>query len=309
MKLGIQSAPIVFDFGREEGYKMISKAGFEAIDWNIDTLWNYSKVRNGDLSDGTILAGSIENAWEAIRPEYEIIRKNGLIVSQAHAPFPPYIPQKPELLDYAIPVYENCIRLCQKMGCKNLIIHGVSPQDCGNDAHKTRELNIKLYGSLTSVLVQTDVTVCLENIPSERNLYSVWREGACANPYDAADYIDTLNKAAGKECFGLCMDTGHINILGKTVSSFAQILGKRIKALHTHDNDGVHDLHLMPYSGTADWRDFYIALRNIGYTGDLCFETAGQLSMNRVDAEVVQVFLKAICETGQFFRKQIEKNA
>ena len=53
--------------------------------------------------------------------------------------------------------------------------------------------------------------------------------------------IDRYNSIAGKECFGLCLDMGHLNLLNLDMSWYIPILGKRITALHVHDNDGMVD--------------------------------------------------------------------
>ena len=42
--------------------------------------------------------------------EVAILKKNGLVLSQAHAPFPAYVHTCPQMLDYAIEVYKKCNR-------------------------------------------------------------------------------------------------------------------------------------------------------------------------------------------------------
>ncbi len=306
MKLCVQSGTVVYDFGFEKGYEMFAQAGFEAIDWNIDNGWNSKAIRAGDTTQECIFDKPIEEVIAYYAEEAELIKKNGMIISQAHAPFPAYIPGKPHVLDYAIEVYKQCIRLCAHYGCKNLVVHGISltPGDKENTPASIDALNMKLYESLIPTLLEVKtVTVCLENLFSGNGRH--FMEGTCSDPHQAVAYIDALNEKAGAEVFGFCLDTGHINLLQKDMRTYIPVLGKRIKALHIHDNDGLSDAHLAPYTGTINWKAFYSALREIGYEGDLDFETFAQTRASRLDAELVPSYLKLINDCGQLFRKKI----
>ena len=125
MLLTIQTGDVVDELGFEAGYKALREAGFEAIDWNIDHAWNQAKIRKGELN-GCIFEKSPEEVLAHYAEELDIIRKNGFVISQAHAPFPAHMKGVPELETYAVEIYKGCIRLCDAVGCKNLIIHGIS---------------------------------------------------------------------------------------------------------------------------------------------------------------------------------------
>lgn len=307
MKLCVQSGSIVFDHGYEKGYAMFREAGFEAIDWNIDVHWDAKAIRAGKVPTGSIFEKPVEDIIAYFADEVAILRKNGLVLSQAHAPFPAYVAGQPQVLDYAIEVYKKCIELCAYYDCRNLIVHGISltSGDANNTPADIDALNMKLYESLIPTLqkVGGKVVVCLENLFSGKgkNFY----EGTCSDPHQAVAYIDALNAKAGMEVFGFCLDTGHINLLQKDFRTYIPILGKRIKALHIHDNDGYADAHLAPYTGSIEWKYFYTALREIGYDGDLDFETFAQTRRERLEAELVPSYLRLIAEIGAFFRKKI----
>lgn len=249
----------------------------------------------------------MDKVEEYFSAEYAELRKNGLEVTQAHAPFPAYVAGKPESLDYMIEVYKKCILFCDRVGCKNLVIHGITltRKDRGNTPATIKALNDRLYTSLIPVLVNTNVTVCLENLFSGAGGII---SGVCSDPYEAVDMIDRYNAIAGKECFGLCLDTGHLNLLKLDVRWYIPILGKRIKALHIHDNDGVTDQHKAPYTGTIVWKDFYNGLREIGFDGDLSFETFHQTSIGEMDEELVAPWLSLIFRIGEHFRNKIQEN-
>lgn len=307
MKVCIQTGDVVDRLGLEKGYSAIKNAGFEAIDWNLDHAWKGSDIYKGEYLGKCIFEKELESVIEHYSDELEIIKKNNLIISQAHAPFPCYIKENPEFLDYAIEIYKRNIEYCDYIGCKKLVIHGISYDlnDSVNTPVTIEELNIKLYSSLIPTLLNTNVTVCLENIFTHHK--GVNYQGVCADPKEASELVDKLNEMAGKEVFGFCLDIGHANLLHRDLKICISQLGKRLKALHIHDNDGKDDLHLAPLTGTVDWQRFCSALKEIGYDGDLDFETFSQI--NRAldcNEELLYVWLKLIYETGNCFRNMIK---
>ncbi len=307
MKISVQTGGIVPDCGdMEKGYRWIREAGFQALDWNIDKAWNSAKVAKKQL-EHCIFEDSLEEIQNYYAEELAIIRKNGLELFQAHAPAPAYVKDFPEFNDYAIRIYQQCIRFCGSIGLRRLVIHGISlmVDDKTQTPESIREMNLHLFESLIPTLLETDVVVCLENLPAG-NYQGHIMEGICSEPEEAIWYIDHLNEKAGKECFGLCLDTGHLNLLGKNQAVYIHKLGKRIKALHLHDNRGALDDHLMPYTGNIIWKDVIGALRDVGYEGTLNFETFKQVRPPKVDEQAVPILLRTICEIGEMFRGWME---
>ena len=306
MKISVQTGDIVDRLGAEKGYALIKKAGFDAIDWNLDHAWNSSDLRKGTYKGKCIFEKSLPEVTEHYSDEIAIIRANGLEIPQAHAPFPCMIKEKPETLDYAAEVYKRNIEFCDSVGCKNLVIHGFSYSlsDSINTPETVYQYNRKLYTSLIPVLLKSNVTVCLENLFSGHN--GVNYQGHCSNAAEGAAFIDGLNEEAGKEVFGLCLDTGHANLLRHDLRLFISTYGKRIKALHIHDNNGSSDNHRAPLTGTVDWNHFCLALKDAGYKGDLSFETFAQTNaVLDYDEDMLLPWLKLIYATGVSFRKKI----
>ncbi len=309
MKISMMSAPIIRDFGPEIGYRMIREAGFEAIDWNIDALLPGAVLKTAtQLKDLCIFERPTAEILAALESELKEIRKNGLVITQAHAPFPPDFPNIPcrdGVVEYLIGIYGRLIEVCDAVGCSNLVIHGFSKTvvNTRDSFEEIRNKNWLLYESLIPTLQRTSVTVCLENLFT-KNVVDYF-QGCCADPHEAVEYIDTLNEKAGKECFGLCLDTGHLHLLRTRFGTYVPTLGKRIKALHIHDNDALSDKHMTPYSGTVVWEEFIDAMREIGYDHDLSFESDAQVKRSRVGGALVPVFLRTIYEIGDDFRHRI----
>lgn len=300
MNITIQTGGLLPYWGPKDTFRMIREAGFDGIDWGIDEAWDRTVIQQGRFTP-CVFEGTLEEIRAFYREQLEEIERNGLAISQAHAPFPPYVKGFPELTDYAIGIYQQCIRFCASLGIPRLVIHGVSRalDDPGQTSESVALLNLHLYRSLIPVLRECEVTVCMENLFTRYGRQII--EGACSDPRETRDFIDRLNDEAGRACFAFCVDTGHLNILGKNQGEYIRAMGHRVKAVHFHDNWGDDDRHLAPYAGNVRWRDVIESLREIGYRENLNFETHQQVALSRVDREMVPVWLRAIYETGRVF--------
>jgi len=137
-------------------------------------------------------------------------------------------------------------------------------------------------------------------------------EGPCCNAKLAAERIDMLNEKHGAELFGFCFDTGHAKLVNLDIESFVTTLGSRLKVLHIHDNDGIGDLHQMPFCFTKtrenkpsmDWEGFYRGLAEINFDGVLSFETAPVLKS--FPPELKDDALQMIAKIGKYMAEQVE---
>ena len=305
MKICIQTGGIVDELGFEAGYAALAKAGFEAIDWTLDNSVSMKNINDGKIEGNCIFLEDIDKVMAHYEEELSYIRKYGFEISQAHAPFPCHVPGKPFVLDQMIEIYKKMIIFCDRIGCKNLIIHGYTftKASVNETAEGMDSVNDKLYTSLIPTLRECDVTICLEN------LFSGWGSsliaGVCGDPREAVEMIDVYNRLAGKECFGFCLDTGHMNLLKYDARRFVPVLGSRLKALHIHDNSGTIDEHKAPFTGIIDWNVFCRELRAAGYAGDLSFETFNQVRPSVVGRDLTQPWLDLIAAIGRSFRDRI----
>ncbi len=309
MLISIQTGGIIEKFSPDKCYDFIKNAGFEAIDWNgVEHACPRNVILDDELRKSCIFRRPIDEVMEYFKEELDAIYSRGLKITQAHAPFPSYVAGRPEILDDMIEINKKVIEVCDRVGCKRLVIHGISlaAADTENTPETVKALNYRLYESLIPTLLKCDVTVCLENLFSASGGPVI--EGTCTDPYEAVKYIDDLNALPGREVFGFSLDTGNIRLLKKDFRSYIPVLGKRIKCLHIHDNDGATDAHLAPMAGNIFWNHFLDALNGIGYDGDLNFEVFMQsLAALKVNEDMLGVVLRYVCEIGKNFRNQIEK--
>ena len=172
------------------------------------------------------------------------------------------------------------------------------------------EINLEMYRRLIPSAKKYGVKICLENVFTLFNGRIV--ESVCTHADDVCYLIDTLNAEAGEEVFGFCYDVGHANITGKVHRDYLNALGKRLTVLHIHDNDGIGDKHLIPYTQTVDlwgdklgtdWEGFLAGLRDIGYEGALSFETFR--ASKHFPKEVWGEMLSLVSALGRYFRGRI----
>jgi len=303
MKICIQTGNLFDRFGIERACGMIAEAGFEGVDLNLDKSISPADIRGGNYKGNCVFEKSPQEAADAWEPVWRALKKEGLEVCQAHSIYPSYVPGRPEVLEWTSRMHAAAVEYAEYTGCRFLVVHGigVSPRDSSITQEKADELNMRLYGSLTGALKGKKLTVCHENLFTGSGPYF---QGACADPHRAAAYIDELNRQAGREAFGLCVDTGHLNLLGIDFRTYAPVAGKRIRALHINDNLGNGDSHRIPFAGSFNWRSFLELLKETGYSGDLSFETFAQTDAAcACDERLVLPTLRLIAETGRIFRE------
>ena len=302
IKIGVQTSGIRTDLNMDETYRIISEAGFDAADANIDDLFPDSDVRSKKLS--AAFAGSDRDCLTYVKPWRDAALKYHIDNYQAHAPFPSILYGEEEFSDVMIEVLKKAIVCADYIGCRNLIVH---PFHYSGDKRlmpeEEWEINIDRYTRLIPRAKEYGVTICLENMFT--HYHGKTYAGCCGTPDEACACVDELNRIAGAPCFGFCLDTGHLILSGQEILRSMRRLGKRIRAFHVHDNDGVSDQHIAPYLGVMDWNRFSEGLADIEFDGTMCFETFR--SCLNVDPGLRPIMLRYICQTGRIFAEKAEK--
>ena len=114
MKISIHTQPLVMQYGTKQTYKWIREAGFEAVDWALEQAWNSRVVLASNVyKDLSIFEKEPEEIMAHYAQELSHIRANGLTITQAHAPDPPFGgPNGYAHLEYAISIYRKMIPFC-----------------------------------------------------------------------------------------------------------------------------------------------------------------------------------------------------
>lgn len=96
------------------------------------------------------------------------------------------------------------------------------------------EVGLSRYDRIAECAAKNGFVLALEN--------SVFLEHLYATMAHLKDYPS----------IGFTYDSGHRNAFARDYDLLADF-GDRLTVTHIADNDGVHDLHLMPLDGSADW--------------------------------------------------------
>lgn len=284
----------------EEVFKCFGENGLNSIDFGLDNFYPAWQVARGNRD--TILEKSMEEIEAFFRPHKEAAAKYGVAFHQLHAPFPSYFDDDPEMTDHIREIIIKTIRLCKYFDSPYIVVHPMMKKyDDRVDADEEWDMNIKFYSSLIQEARKANTVICLENMFAWRN--GKGYEGCCADPNEAAAYVDELNTIAGEKRFAFCYDTGHGFLTGHDVYNDLVRLGDCVEVLHIHDNDGVNDKHIPAYMGSLDWKRFVMGLKAIGFRGAISFEAS---TVNRMfPKEVRPEAYRLIAATGRYFAEQI----
>ncbi len=298
--VSIQLGGLVERFGLDAAYRLIREAGFDGVDVNPLFILTGPEIKAYKRSP--ILDLDATEILAHFRPFRDAAAKYGLINLQAHAPYPSCMAGDSAYSEYLLQGLEKIIGGCAYMGCHRLVIHPFFyPYELQLTPEEEWELNLKSYARLIPFARRHGVTLCLENMFTRhgKKLYSA----CCSDISFACRLIDELNRQAGERLFGFCLDTGHLLLLGLDVRQVMRQLGDRLEAFHIHDNDGVNDQHMAPYTGILDWERFTDGLRELHFSKPINFETHG-VADRFVEAALVPDALRLLSQTGRVFLKK-----
>lgn len=301
MKLCIQLSPLCDFLGIDESFAYMHECGVDQVDFGFGRWISGEQIRSGEHA---MMDEPFEVMKKLVDPYLEAAKKHGVAIGQTHAPFPCWLPDY-DILERMTEVTKMAIKLTGYMGCRYCVVHPLHPTKAKERLSPKAEweLNKKYYTDLIPTLKECGVICCTENMfhANEERMYLA---SACSEFDVAARWVDDLNAIAGEELFGFCFDVGHVNITRGNMYNALVTMGKRIKVLHVHDNEGVVDQHLCPYMGNIDWEDFIEGMRDIGYEGDFSFETFRVLRV--FPKELAKSCIRLIADTGRYLIGRIE---
>lgn len=235
----------------EKRYQKIKSHGYECLDFNL-------------MDTETVFYG--KDFEKEIKREKEKIDSAGLTVFQTHGPWrwPPQDGAKEDRTERQ-EKFKKAIISTAILGAKYMVGHPIMPygiEDVGQDFDECFKLNVDFWGELALFGKKHGVTVCIENMPMPNF--------TLATPYILLRLVEKI----GGDNIGICLDTGHVNVIKDLkIGEIIEKLGDKLKVLHVHDNDGLRDTHLYPFSGTFDWKSFTRALRETKFSGVMNLET------------------------------------
>ena len=303
LQIGIQTKNIIDDTYPQEGFELLKKVGFHCVDFSLDAYLVSKDLY--PLNGRDFFAKSIEELKEYFTPHKQAAKKVGIKINQMHMSSPVFVPtRKREINEYLwYEVAEKSMHICKFLECPYIVIHGFKmAKFLGSEEAEWQETE-KFIDFLAPMAKEMGITICIENIHD--NFGEHLMEGSCCDARKAVERIDRINEKYQAEVLGYCFDTGHANLVGVDFEDFLSRLGHRLKVLHIHDNDGVRDLHQIPFAYTrtrdnqpsTDWDGFIKGLQKSQFDGVLSFEAA----------PVFESFPKEMKEDTMWFMARIGK--
>lgn len=310
LSIGVQTKGVVKDDNPSEGFNQLKAAGFTACDFSLNAYLYNKKIYAGEIND--FFDKSIEELQAYFAPHKQAAAEAGIRINQMHMPYPTYVPGAPKATnDYLQNVVaQKSMEICKLLECPYIVIHGFKLADRLGSEEAEWEKTAQFIETIAPFAAENNITICVENLYNNRAGHLT--EGPCCDPIKAAKRIDDFNQRYKAEVLGFCFDIGHANLVHLDFDFFLHTLANRIKVLHLHDNDGVRDLHQVPFTFTktrdntssTNWPAFIQAMKDIGFTGTLSFETAPVL--DSFPPELKDDILALIAKIGRYLSRQIQ---
>jgi len=252
MKTGIGNYYIK-KYGVTEGARLMAEHGYSYIDFSIaDT-------------DSEFYTAKEEFFLKTVTDMRKQLNKSGISVMQVHGPwrYPPMDFTEDDRAE-RFGKMTKAMAITKYLGAKYTVVHPLMPYGANSpeNPNEVYEINKRYYTALAKVAGGFGVVICLENMPFPNF------------PLSSTEEILRLVKDINLPHLKVCFDTGHALLLGESLGESVRAIGSLLSVIHVHDNDGLSDGHLPPYSGIADWADFVEALYDVGFDGVLNIEAS-----------------------------------
>jgi sugar phosphate isomerase/epimerase len=158
-----------------------------------------------------------------------------------------------------IELVKNRVDLANFLGATEMVLHLVVPYEDFEESPEAKELwysqVFRSFDELQPYCRINGVRICIENIICTPLKYQI-------------EEFDRLFERYDKDYMGICVDTGHENLVCKEQEQgFLERYYSRLYAMHLDDNRGVDqklssdadgavqksDVHILPFTGTVNW--------------------------------------------------------
>ena len=308
-QIGVQTLNVVDDDCPQDGCRKIKAAGFSTVDFSLHDYLTNKEIYGSRINH--FFEKSVDELAAFFAPHKQALADNGLTTWQMHMPYPVYVPRGSRKLNAYLQknVAPKSLHICNFFACRYIVVHGFKlAYYLGSEEAEWQETE-DFLSRLAPLAKELGIIMCIENLYD--GIADRLVEGPCCDATKVSERIDCINDKFGAEVLGFCFDTGHANLVHLDFERFITTLGSRLKVLHIHDNDGVRDLHQIPFAFTktrenkaaTDWEGFVAGLRAIKYDGVLNFETGPALTA--FPNELQEDVLRLIARVGRYFAEKI----
>lgn len=226
------------------------EVGFDAVDFSMDLL------------------GLSATGWEA-RAELakQVSEDVGMRYAVCHLPFGSQVSKTTQSAEVFNEQMHRAIDAAALFGVEHAVLHPNSTTLKMRDFDRAAQYDLVMshLAPFAEHAARVGVSLALENMRVVPSFVPVHRY--CQSPEDLCRVADALG-------IGVCWDFGHAHISGIQQSEGLAYVGNRLRVIHIHDNFATEDEHILPFTGTVDWRDAMHGLALVGYEGLLNLELA-----------------------------------
>jgi sugar phosphate isomerase/epimerase len=169
----------------------------------------------------------------------------------------------------ALDTVKRWLDLFGALGVQAAVLHlgGYTLRDAGWPEEAIFERRVETLARIVEHAADRDIAICIENMSFPN----------CGT--ETLEKIAAFITGVGADNLGVCLDTGHANMVGLDCVEFVCDAGDLLKALHIHDNVGTEDNHVLPYElSSIPWERVLAALAETGYEGVFNLEIPGRRS-------------------------------
>lgn len=235
----------LYTYGTERCFHLAARAGFDGIELMVD------------------------HRWDTRQPAYlrALVDRYELPVRAVHSPFGNvhgWPGGKPGLIAHAVSLAEDVgarvviHHLPQRVGSATVSVGGRRTRIPTPGLGAESEYRRWLLDGYARLQAETDVTLCIENMPARR----FWGRRINGHYWNTVEDIQRFPS--------LTMDTTHLGTWGLDPMTVYDAWGERVRHIHLSNFDGYE--HRLPEAGHLhlDW--LLARLAGTGYDGDITFE-------------------------------------
>lgn len=270
--------------------EMLREAGFTVIDWFVPEC---ELLSNADPASNS-------ERWERWAGEVrEMAERLGICFHQMHA-LDQNFARGENYAEYINRMTERSFCAAKILGVRNVAIHPIISMPDRRYFDACLEDNVDYFRRLADLAAHYDLRLGIENMLAKRHFDGEvdWRFCTCWQDHRA------LVEAIDCENVGYCFDVGHAHYTNTDVYATPVAMGRRLFAIHVHDNDTFSDQHLLPWQGTLDFERFASGLAVSGYDGDMTMEVIN--AANRMPEPMAKHTLQAIYESARYLADRVE---
>lgn len=258
--------PRWFDEGLRETIDLVKEAGFTHVHWSPDggtsnLISPYEMEFTANmLKDSGLKVTSLHGA-------------NGRSVVRQGANSAGHLDTRRDFSSHhewqrlgGVDLIKNRVEFADAIGSPNIVLH----IDISDEAFRNTttiknffEPILRSFDDVMPFCLERGVQIAVETLID-------------ASPDSWISLYDVLFDRFPAEFLGMCFDCGHWNVVAGDDMAILQKHGTRLITTHIHDNFGIKDEHLLPFSGNVNWPVIIEAIARTDYKSPLNLETPYQ---------------------------------